>query len=238
MNNRKVIQQELNEWNLKVISAIQEPVFSLPDSYFENFPSTVLSKIKDEIAVPTGEELIISSPIFSRLSRQMPFEVPQNYFSNFVYITTELTENHLQETMGGLNKIQPYTLPSGYFNDFPEKMLARVSSAPAKIIPIHSRNWFRIAVAAIVAGIISISGFLYFNDSQNNSIGTTTSLAHNLNEVPDKELEDFISTADAGNEDDIIETSTTVTNINALLQDIPDHELDAFLEQVPDDEEL
>lgn len=56
MNNRKVIQEELIEWNLKTLSAIPEPVFSLPDSYFENFASIVLSKIKDENAFYSGEK--------------------------------------------------------------------------------------------------------------------------------------------------------------------------------------
>jgi hypothetical protein len=239
MNNRKIIQKELNEWSSKIPSNLHEPVFSLPNTYFENFAFTVLAKIKIENDVHTDGELIKSSPVFSLISREMPFQVPEDYFTNFADITIASDSDKLPKIIAEIEKVPPFKIPTGYFNAFPATVLTVLSVTPARTIPLYQRNWVRMSVAAIVAGIISISSFLYL-DNQKNSIpeSSSASLEQNLKDVADNDIEEFIRTADATGEIEEAQLHTSFTDVTYLLKDIQDHEIDAFLDQVPEGEEL
>jgi hypothetical protein len=51
----------------------------------------------------------------------------------------------------------PYSVPQGYF----EGLVENRTRPAAKIVSITHRNWFKYAAAAVVTGLIVLSGLIY-----------------------------------------------------------------------------
>src|SRR5206468_8946549 len=103
------------------------------------------------------------SPLLAGIPREMPYSVPAGYFSRTLEDLPALTgEEHASSILASIRKTMPYEVPSGYFEQLPGKILALLSRQQARVVPILSRKWMRMAVAAMVGGIICISGYTYF----------------------------------------------------------------------------
>jgi hypothetical protein len=132
----------------------------------------------------------------------------------------------------------PYQVPAGYFETLPGILLKRVNPSTAKVIPISSaRKWMRYAVAAIIAGAISISSILYFGNNQSVDPASQPHewVETKLKNVPDKALEEFINTTDISTTTVARTKTLDKTEVRRLIQDIPDTELDKFLNEVSTD---
>jgi hypothetical protein len=73
----------------KTLSEIPDkPVFSVPDAYFERFPDLMLLKAKtpETADVNPAAEIASLSPLLAALSRTMPMNAPEGYFSRPVLI--------------------------------------------------------------------------------------------------------------------------------------------------------
>ena len=79
MTQRNNILQELQELNSSLGEIQAARVYSVPEGYFENLAELVLMKIR-EGEVSSAEEIDNLSPLLSKASRKMPFEVPGGYF--------------------------------------------------------------------------------------------------------------------------------------------------------------
>lgn len=240
MNSRIHIENELRELNSTLPSHVKEPVFSVPEGYFENFAASVLAKLKEGAAVSAADELASLSPLLAGLSKKMPYDLPENYFSALSAEVPLLLDEQLPSVLANHSKINPYEVPAGYFDNFPTQILAKVTGQreQAKVIFFNRTRWMRVAVAAVVAGIIAISGLVYFNgkSASDQHADSTASVATSLQGVSNQELESFMETAD-------ISASTEVANTNpaqvrSLLKDVSVNEIDAFLAQMPVDEDL
>ena len=242
MNSRIHILNELRELNSTLPPNVNEPVFTVPDGYFENFAATVLQRIKGVEAPSVSEELSSLSPLLAAIPKKMPYSTPENYFSELAADLPALTnEEILPSVLAEHHRHMPYEIPAGYFESLPAQVLAKVNKPRAKVIQMAPRRWMRIAVAAMVAGIITISGIAYFNGS--SSVDPQSSpdewVANKLNGVSNDALEEFIQTtgAIAGNE--VAHGAAKHAEVRSMLGDVSDKELEKFLEQVPtDDEEL
>jgi hypothetical protein len=103
------------------------------------------------------------------------------------------------------------------------------------------RKWMRLAVAAMVTGVIGISGITYFNNRGNTTSSGSDPVAVELKKVSMEELNEFISNTAF----DITDDKSPVTAKNnsrkpetkKIFADVSDKELDAFLSQVPTDDE-
>jgi hypothetical protein len=76
-------------------------------------------------------ELQEIAPSLASISRQMPFDIPENYFETFPMLMLEQV---------GPNVMDESTVPEGYFNSFPEIMLQKlraqeVAEETAEIAP-------------------------------------------------------------------------------------------------------
>jgi hypothetical protein len=132
-------------------------------------------------------------------------------------------------------------VPAGYFTGLPNSVLARIKRPTAKVISIKRNKWMKMAVAAMVAGIIAVSGIFYLND-KSSIIDPAKQpgqwVAKNLEGVSNQALDEFIKTADFNASGNIAKTSNN-TEVRNMLKEVSDIELDAFLIAVPtDDEEL
>jgi hypothetical protein len=241
MNSNNAIQDELKDLGSTLPREHAKPVFDLPESYFENFAASVLARIKNDQEVNAHDELRDLSATLSAIPRNMPFSVPENYFSSLINDLPALVkEDPLPVELDVPDRTMPFEVPAGYFENLPAQILSKASKPKTKIISLGT-SWLRYATAAMIIGLVALSGILYFNSSTGKKIDPATQpnawVALKLQDVSIKELEDFITNADAGvNKNNLAQTSVAAQEVRRLLHDVPDNELDAFLKAVPSDD--
>jgi hypothetical protein len=243
MNNRNTIQNELNELNSGLDSNLNNTPYSVPEGYFEDLAASVLAKIKGEQAVSASEEIAELSPLLAGISKKLPYKVPEGFFqSNLEDLEAFTSENEESLVLSFIDKQMPYEVPAGYFANLPEQVLEKVNPRSGKLVPMK-RRWMRLAAAAMLTGLVALSGILYFNRSGNT--GSTSKgpvpVAVELKKASTEELNEFIKNTAI----DVNDNKAPVTAKNLpsketkLFDDVSDKELEAFLSQMPtDDDEL
>lgn len=240
MNSRSHIQSELMELNSSLPFNVKEPVFDVPEGYFENFAAGVLAKIKGKLTDSVTGEVAEISPLLAGLSRKMPYSLPENYFEQ---AATELPglikDDSLPEILSSAGKSMPYRVPTGYFEHLPEQVAARVAAPKARVVQMHPRRrWTQFAVAAIMAGVIVLSGVYFFKTKPIDPNSQPEAwVAKKLKNVSFQELEEFIETTPAGINGTETANNSVSGDVKELLQDVSVNELDNFLSQVPGDNE-
>ena len=114
--------------------------------------------------------------MLASISRDTPYSIEDGYFEGLDQRMMDLIKSHsdyqspreelehLSPLLGNLKKEMPFTVPEGYFENnvsIPEK------AAPAKVVTLSSRKLFRYAVAAVVIGIVAVTGVLLINRNSN-----------------------------------------------------------------------
>jgi hypothetical protein len=240
MNNRNDIQKELKELNSSLPLNKTPEIYSVPEGYFEGLAASVLLKIKAGQST-AQEEIAAISPVLAGISRKMPFSLPENYFDQTAEgLPGLIREDQLPDVLAQAVKSNPYQVPENYFNNLSDQVLSKVSTAPkpqAKLISMHPKRWMRYATAAVVTGVIALGSILYFSNNKSSPDPARQPqewVAGKLKNVSNKELDEFIKTADAK---DIAGTTQSRTagnmEVRKLLKDVPDSDLDEFLNQVP-----
>ncbi len=169
----------------EVISAIKIAKFSknntytVPEKFFDELPAVILSRVTSA-----------SGELF--LSRKEVFDVPGGYFDNLAgnildrirlasapknEVAAEL--EGLSPILNSINKKNVYTVPDGYFDNFVINTIGKAetyAAETAKVVSISKgkKNFFKYAVAASVATIVALGGYLY------NSRGTVPTIAETL----------------------------------------------------------
>jgi hypothetical protein len=241
MSSRKYIHDELRELNSTLPSHVKEPVFSVPEGYFENFAASVLMRLKQEEAVDSAaDELASLSPLLAGLSKKMPYDLPENYFTTLSNdVPALIQDDELPAILAGHQKTTPYEVPMGYFDNLPEQVLSKVAPKQAKVVSFNRTRWMRVAAAAIVAGVMAISGLVYYSSSSNTNPTSSPEawIANQLKNISNQDLDSFIESTDATSTEQM--ASTNSGEVSQMLNDVSVKEIDAFLAQIPtDDEEL
>jgi len=238
MNNLDNIQDELNSLNSNLASKANGAPYSVPQGYFEGLADSVLAKIRADQVVAASEEIAQLSPLLAGISRNLPYSVPENYFqSNFETLPFLISENEELLVLSFVEKEMPYVVPTGYFANLPEQIIERLGNGKTsgRIVPLMKRKWMRLAVAAVMAGVITISGIAYFNGK--NSSSTNVPVAVQLKKASTEDLKQFIKNTDASVTD---QTQLTAKNSSKpdqkIFKDVSDKDLQAFLDQVPTDD--
>jgi hypothetical protein len=91
-----------------------------------------------------------------------------------------------------------------------------------------------VAAAAVVVGIIGLSGLAYFKSGSTTT--PATPVAIELKKASTEELNAFVKKTDVSLTDEST-TAHNPTDVKQLLKDVSDKELEAFLDQVPTDDE-
>lgn len=205
-------------------------IYQVPAGYFDKFPELMQFRVtlphimEDDLHKPTH-----------------PYKVPQGYFENLPQQLLNLVKEEeqpaeeeletLSPLLSSLKKENPYQVPAGYFEKLPQP-----KHSEAKVVSMGSaQKWMRYAAAAIVIGIIAISGVLFFN--QNSAIDPVTNpqawVQQKTKKISNDELESFIELAN-------IETNAIHPNIvnpvkeaelKELLEDVPETEINNFLNE-------
>jgi hypothetical protein len=232
MNSRNTIQDELNELNASLSANSNNP-YSVPEGYFDGLATSVLAKIKGETPVPVTEELAQLSPLLAGISKRMPYAVPENYFeSNIEGLSTFTSESEESLVLSFIEKEMPFEVPKGYFANVPDQVFEKISNQSERVMPMK-RKWMRMAAAALVAGVMAISGIFYFTNRGGN--GTTDPVTA-VKKASTEELNNFINTTAVTDD----KSQVTVNNnpkTEKIFADISDKELNDFLDQMPTDDD-
>ena len=125
MNSRTHISDELRELNSSLPATAIEPVFTVPEGYFEHFAASVLAKLKAQEPVAVSDELSALSPLLAAIPKKMPYSTPDNYFSELTGGLQSLTnEEVLPTVLRDHSRQMPYEVPAAYFESLPEVILA------------------------------------------------------------------------------------------------------------------
>lgn len=235
MNAQNNIQDELRSLNSNLPLGNGQNPFSVPHGYFEGLPASILAQVKGQEET-ASEEIKNLSPLVAGISKNMPFAVPPDYFgSTLKELPVLIHEDEESDLLSLINKQMPFAVPVGFFENLPAQLVKKVAETKPKVIPLFKRTWMRMAVAATVAGIISFSGYVYFNGQKNTDANAGAPIAKQLKNVSTKELDEFIKNTD------VPVTSADLTaarsDVKKMLTGVSDKELDAFLKQVPTDDE-
>jgi hypothetical protein len=245
MTSRKIILYELNEISAVVANIAVDNVYQLPQGYFENFSANMLLKVKELDAAESLDETNLLSPMLSALKNT--FTVPDGYFAglpeeitigaNAIEFVNEELEN-LSPVMLSVKSSNVYTLPQGYFDSLPSNMLQIAKAqTPAKVVSISfAKKIRRYAAAAAIAGIITISGWWYVQHSAatTKSNGAAAKVEQEIKTFNDEEIEQYINNTQTNYNSVAIITNAeemSTDNIKDMIADIPDDELQQYLEE-------
>jgi hypothetical protein len=245
MNSRNHIQDELNDMGSSLpFNPAGSPYF-VPDGYFEGLAASVLAKVHSE-EISAAAEIAALSPLLSGISRSMPHHVPEGFFQATMEELPLITAaDESSVVLSFIEKEMPYQVPSGYFESLPDQVLSKIPR-PARVVPFSGRKWVRLAAAAMVAGVITLSGILYFRDGGTNGPKAPGSQVAvelkpvdvELKKASSEELDAFIKNNAVGLNSSVTAQNTSSRDVKKFLQDVSDKELNAFLDQIPSEEEL
>jgi hypothetical protein len=174
----------------------------------------------------------------------MPYTIPAGYFEyleNNVLGTIHASDDYqdpkeelgtISPFLSGLKKQIPYSVPQGYFETV-------TPARPAvKVISLAKRKWFRYAAAAMLTGLITLAGLLYFN-SRNQLDPVEQPYAwikKSIKKVDNKTLDAFVKLADEElpAPADMASTPVKPEEIKELLKDVSDKEIQEFLDETPE----
>lgn len=235
MNSRDAIQQELKDLRSSLPTTnTEQPVFTVPEGYFENFAASVLAKVKSQLSVPAADELNTLSPVLAAIPKHTPYRVPENYFQHLATDLPALVNDvALPNFLQTHTKQMPYAVPDGYFEGLAAQVAAKVPKPQAKIISLSSRV-ARYAAAAVVTGVIAAAAFFY--GGKGNSLDPAKQpgawVAQKLRGIPKQDIEAFLKTTDADfGSNELAKGSSG--EVRQLLRDVSTTELDAFLKELP-----
>jgi hypothetical protein len=238
MSNRNTINDELNDLNSPLSAGSGQTPYSVPEGYFDGLASSLLAKIKGQVPVSAAEEIAQLSPLLAGISKKLPFSVPGDYFQeNIEGLKAFTSENEESLVLSFVSKEMPYEVPSGYFANVPEVVLEKVAPKQAKVVHLGARKWMRYAVAAMITGIMAVSGIYYFN-SRSHKPGTDPVVA--VQKASMQELDDFIKTTAVSDGKSQVTAKNTTPKADGkkIFAGVSDKELNDFLAQMPADDEL
>jgi hypothetical protein len=248
MNRSNHIQDELNGLNSSLPSEVNSGPYAVPDGYFDEFAATVLARIKGSQSLTAAEEISQLSPLLAGISRSMPFELPAGYFQSNIDVLPAITFDEEESlVLSFIDKEMPYEVPRGYFANFPEQVLETAEANRPRVVKMSGRKWIRMAVAAMIAGIVAFSGITYFSGNRNSTGSSNNTVAVNqttgtqrqdlkkdLKTVSTEELDAFIkTTAVTVNTTATAQNTPKASDVKTFLKDVSDKELDQFLDEVP-----
>ena len=240
MTNRNNILNELTDLGSALGNYSPQNIYTVPNGYFEGLPTQILNRIKALEAANAKEELGYLSPLLSNVSKEMPYSVPAVFFQNLSdYVLQKINENSNHQTsneeieslsplLSRLKNKNPYSIPAGYF----ETLETKVEKAEAKIISITKRKWYRLAVAAIVIGVVAIGGLFFIKSDQvDPNKNPDKWISKNVGKkVSEDKIDEFVKLAEDETVNVIPENDATKqAEIKELMKGISEKEIEDFL---------
>jgi hypothetical protein len=242
MASNEVIQ-ELNDLGSSLGKTTLTNVYSVPENYFEGFADNVVRFVKSNESIAW----------LSSLPKSTPYHLPNGYFNGLEEGIMEFVRNHpdyqtskeeleiVSPLLNSLNKRPVYAVPWGYFENF--NFASEQKQKKATLIPIASRKWFRYAVAAMITGVIVLTGFMLYNSNHKDSAGAPLAkFEKDVKKIDDvKKTDSLIDFMDAGLNQKQLASNQSITktdDVQQLLKDVSTDELKDFSDQSKDIEDV
>lgn len=188
MNQSKEILSELQSLSPMLANIPRVNVFRVPDNYFLSLADKMTVAVFLHFSGKNKKNVTVE-----------PSSVPLGYFDSLsnnilTKIKAEAKDGEEEEDVfseksflfPSLKNINVFKVPEGYFKNLPMQVMEKIKQpASAKIIPI-TKNWWKYAAAAVVAGIITISTIQLFNYSIDNQNSIGASLQYKTPQQLDK----------------------------------------------------
>lgn len=232
---RNEIRNELKEIAVSLADIGNANCYRVPENYFEDFASEVMSKIQLPF---TQMPFTPPAPAyFEGLAGAIMDKIKSN--GTIVEANSEVDKElmAISPLVAGIKKVNVYTAPPHYFANF---KVAIPAARKATVVAMRPAvRWMRYAVAAAVVGAVAISGmFLFKNDSITNSdarVTYTKDYTAPLSSVSDNAIASYLKNSPA--EMDITPSVYDDSKINAgslaeqLLQDVSDSDIQEYLQE-------
>ena len=240
MTNRNTILNELAELGSVLANHDLQNIYAVPAGYFESLADQILDRIKALESNDAKEELSYLSPFLGNVSKEMPYKIPAGFFQDLSedvlkkisahedHQTSEEEIETLSPLLSSLKNKNPYSTPAGYF----EKLETRVEKKETKIISITRSRWYRLAVAAVIIGIVAISGLAIFRSKQvDPNKNPQAWIEKNVDKKVSKDkIDEFVKLAEDGSTNVTYEKDDVKhTEIKELMKDVPEKEIVDFL---------
>lgn len=246
MTQRDNILQELNELQSTLTNVSSQNVYQAPAGYFDNLADHVLNRVKALETENATEELNYLSPLLSSISKKLPYSVPSGFFEELDEMIIHAVKDDsgmltsaeeletLSPLLSSLKKEMPYSIPEGYFENI---NAAPVIQPQAKVVSITRQKWFRYAAAAVITGFIVTAGFLFTKKNEINPDQKPFAwVEKNMKKVSTDQINEFVQLADE--QAPIVASVDAITKneIKELIKDIPDKEIQDFLNETQTEE--
>ena len=240
MANRNIILNELADLGSDLKDHNPQNIYTIPAGYFEGLADQILNRIKALDATNAKDELKYLSPLLSNVSKEMPYDVPAGFFQNLSedvlknisehkdYQTSEEEIESLSPLLSSLKNKKTYSPPAGYF----EKLESKIEKKETKVISITRRRWYRLAIAAVVIGIVVIGGLLFIKSGQVNPVDNPHAwIEKNVKKVDQAKIDEFVSLAndDSSEKADNESDAAKKAEIKELMKDVSEKEIEEFL---------
>jgi len=240
MTNRNTILNELAELGSVLANHDPQNIHAVPAGYFESLADQILNRIKALEANDAKEELSYLSPFLGNVSKEMPYKIPAGFFQDLSdgvlkkisahedHQTSEKEIETLSPLLSSLKNKNPYSTPAGYF----EKLETRVEKKETKIISITRSRLYRVAVAAVIIGIVAISGLAIFRSKQvDPNKNPQAWIEKNVDKKVSKDkIDEFVKLAEDGSANVAYEKDDVKhAEIKELMKDVPEKEIVDFL---------
>lgn len=231
MEKNNEILNELKEISSLLAEIPRVNIQSVPEDYFNN--------LEERLCI---NSLLHQNDTRNYFKQEKP-GVPAGYFENLsdsiLLKIKDGTSDELEERFSLLDDLKNknvFTVPTGYFNELSEQIIAKTRlKEPAKVISIGGYKWWKYAAAAMIAGIILISGFFMFN-SGNKQVSqylaaskqyqTSAQIEHGIASLMDDDIINYL------------ETHGNITDNEMLLENIDTDVLPAELDYLKDENTL
>lgn len=252
MSSQKHIYDELRSLDSTLPVPDNNPVYSVPEGYFNGLADRILAKVKQpEHSVQT--ELESLSPLLAGIPKQMPYSVPSFYFDETLAGVSAAPTEPTSPVLEAISKTTPYQVPKGYFETLPPQIIAAVQPK-GKVVPLFARSWMKMASAAAVIGAIIFGGFQLLSNNaadERNGMADGTAITppqqqvasnnqpilKEIKKASTKELEAFIATVRPATTKAAVTTATQPETkkleAEELLKDVSISEMESFLSAIP-----
>ena len=176
MNRDNNIKEELVFLGSQLADIPKNMPFVVPEGYFEQLPGLIAAK---------EELLAISGPV-AVITKNMPFVVPEAYFDQLPgAIAAKVSSASL---LNSKKYGAPYAAPVGYFDQLPGEVLLkakgnRKQEIRKRFISFRGTKW---AVAATLAVIVSIGGYMMYSENRLNQAENILAI------IPGSEISEYV----------------------------------------------
>lgn len=240
MENKNNITKELKEIRLFLSDMKKIEVYSVPPSYFDNLSDKIINKIN----------LHKERASFSQSS--VPYSFPADYFNNLCVeilkkvISEENTLSKVfEETeaiaplLNTISKKQVYNVPAGFFETL-QLPLAITQKERAKVVSLKRKSrFFRFAAAAVLIPAVAIGLYTLTGKEIINLQSDTSNARNKVKNLSKEEIVSFLKNNTLI--EDAASTRNTSSNdkkIKSSLKQVSDKEIQQFLKEIGESDEI